>query len=451
MRNRMAGYGLKSESELTRGRGPRTRSVEVLRHVSIAFLPRFEQAIEIPLGCCAMLRSVFALFLLLTSATALWPARADETFLIGVLNDQSGPYADLAGPGSVEVARIAIEDFGGKVLGKPIELLVADHQNKVDVGLAIARQWYDERGVRAIFDITNSGVALAIQDLAKARNRLVIFDSAASSDLSKACSPNGIQWNADNWSNGVALMRLLIAQGLDSFSFITADYAFGVSLESDARDAIVKAGGTVVGGVRSPVNTADFSSYLIAAQASKAKVIVFAIAGADLSNALKQANEFKLAPAQYLATPITYLSDVNAIGLDVAHDLTFMQSWYWDLNDQTRAFAKRFFARRQRMPNDNQVALYSSVRHYLEAVARAGTDEAQAVVKSMREAPIHDIFTDSGTIRADGRVLYDRYLMRVKTPAESKYPWDYLAVVAKIPAADAFRPPGAGGCTLAAP
>ena len=399
-----------------------------------------------------MLRSVFALFLLLTSATALWPARADETFLIGVLNDQSGPYADLAGPGSVEVARIAIEDFGGKVLGKPIELLVADHQNKVDVGLAIARQWYDERGVRAIFDITNSGVALAIQDLAKARNRLVIFDSASSSDLTgKACSPNGIQWNADNWSNGVALMRLLIAKGLDSFSFITADYAFGVSLESDARDAIVKAGGTVVGGVRSPVNTADFSSYLIAAQASKAKVIVFAIAGADLSNALKQANEFKLAPAQYLATPITYLSDVNAIGLDVAHDLTFMQSWYWDLNDQTRAFAKRFFARRQRMPNDNQVALYSSVRHYLEAVARAGTDEAHAVVKSMREARIHDIFTDNGTVRADGRVLYDRYLMRVKTPAESKYPWDYLAVVAKIPAADAFRPPGAGGCTLAAP
>ena len=253
-----------------------------------------------------MLRRIFAFFLLLTSAAALWPARADETFLIGVLNDQSGPYADLAGPASVEIARIAIDDFGGKVLGKPIELLVADHQNEVDVGLAIARQWYDERGVRAIFDIANSGVALAIQDLAKARNRLVIFDSAASSDLTgKACSPNGIQWNADNWSNGAALMRLLITKGLDSFSFITADYAFGVSLELDARYAIVKAGGTVVGGVRSPGNTADFSSYLIAAQASKAKVIVFAIAGADLSNALKQANEFKLAPAQYLATELT--------------------------------------------------------------------------------------------------------------------------------------------------
>jgi len=328
----------------------------------------------------------------------------------------------LAGPGSVEMARMAIEDFGGAVLGKPIELLVADHQNKVDVGLAVARQWYDERGVRAIFDITNSGVALAIQDLAKSRDRLVIFDSASSSDLTgKACSPNGVQWNADNWSNGVALMRLLIREKLDSFFFITADYAFGASLEADARDAIAKAHGTVVGAVRSPLNTADFSSYLIAAQGSKAKVIVFAITGADLSNALKQASEFKLAPSQYLATPITYLSDVNALSLDVAQGLTFMQSWYWDLEDRTREFAKRFYARRGRMPNDNQVALYSSVRHYLEAVAKAGTDETAAVMEAMRAAPIHDVFTDNGTVRADGRVLYDRYLMRVRTPAESRY------------------------------
>ena len=343
------------------------------------------------------------------------------------------------------MARMAIKDFGGSALGKPIELLVADHQNKVDVGLSIARQWYDERGVRAIFDITNSGVALAIQSLTKDRNRLVIFDSASSSDLTgKACSPNGVQWNADNWSNGVALMRLLIQQKLDTFFFVTADYAFGASLEADARDAIAKAGGTVVGAVRSPLNTADFSSYLLDAQASKAKVIVFAITGADLSNALKQASEYNLSPGQYLATPITYLSDVNAIGLNVAHGLTFMQSWYWDLNDETRAFAKRFFASRGRMPNDNQVALYSSMRHYLEAVAKAGTDDAGAVEKAMRDAPIHDIFTDHGVVRADGRVLYDRYLTRVKTPDELKYPWDYLAVVAKIPADQAFRPPGAG-------
>ena len=237
-------------------------------------------------------------------------------------------------------------------------------------------------------------------------------------------------------------------RGLDSFFFITADYAFGASLEADAREAIVKGGGTVVGGVRSPLNTPDYSSFLIAAQASKAKVIVFAITGADLSNALKQAKEYNLTPAQRLATPATYLSDVNAMGLDVAHDLNFMQSWYWDLNDRTRDFAKRFYARRQRMPNDNQVALYSSVRHYLEAVAQTGTDDTSAVAKAMRDAPIHDIFTDSGFVRADGRVLYDRYLMRVKAPAESKYPWDYLEVVTKIPAEQAFRAPGAGGCAL---
>ncbi|MGO9418714.1 ABC transporter substrate-binding protein [Roseiarcus sp.] len=389
---------------------------------------------------------------LLATLGAAMSARAADSFLIGVMNDESGPYADLAGPGSVEMARMAIEDFGGAVLGKPIELLVADHQNKVDVGLAIARQWYDERNARGIFDITNSGVALAIQALAKERNRLVIFDSASSSDLTgKACSPNGIQWNADNWSNGVALMRLLIQQKLDSFFFITADYAFGASLEADARDAIAKAGGTVAGSVRSPLNTADFSSYLLAAQASGAKVVVFAITGADLSNALKQASEFHLAPAQYLATPITYLSDVNALGLDVAHDLTFMQSWYWDLNDDTRAFAKRFFALRGRMPNDNQVALYSAVRHYLEAVAKAGTDDTGAVAEAMRAAPIHDVFTEHGIIRPDGRVLYDRYLMKVKSPDQSKYPWDYLTVVAKIPAAEAFRPPGAAGCPLGAP
>jgi branched-chain amino acid transport system substrate-binding protein len=233
---------------------------------------------------------------LFAALAGLSQAHADDALVVGVMNDQSGPYADLSGPGGVAIARMAIDDFGGTVLGKPIELLAADHQNKVDVGLQIARQWYEEKRVRAIFDINNSGVALALQDLAKARDRIVIFDSASSSDLTgKACSPNGIQWNADNWSNGVALMRLLIAKGHDSFFFITADYAFGASVEADARDAIMHAGGTVVGAVRSPLNTADFSSYLVDAQASKAKVIVFAVAGADLLNALKQASEFHLA------------------------------------------------------------------------------------------------------------------------------------------------------------
>jgi branched-chain amino acid transport system substrate-binding protein len=393
--------------------------------------------------------------LCLMSLLALAPmaqtARADDTtsFTIGIMNDQSGPYADLSGPSSVEAVRMAIEDFGGAVLGKKIELLVADHQNKVDIGMAIGRLWYEERNVRTIFDITNSGVALALQGLAKSHNRLVIFDSASSSDLTgKACSTNSMQWNADNWSNGVSLMRLLVKQKLDTFFFITADYAFGASLEADARAAIAEAGAATVGGVRAPLNTADFSSYLLSAQASKAKVVVLANTGADLSTALKQANEFAIVPAQYIATPITYLSDVNALGLAIGHDLVFMQSWYWDLNDATRAFAKRFYDRTKRMPNDNQAVLYSSVRHYLEAVAKTGTDDAMIVAKAMREAPIHDVFTDNGHIREDGRVVYDRYLMKVKTEAQSKYPWDYLSVVAKIPADQAFRPPGAAGCTL---
>ena len=377
------------------------------------------------------------------------PARAENTFTIGLMNDQSGPYADLSGPTSVEMVKMAIEDFGGEVLGKKIELLVADHQNKVDVGLNIARQWYDARGVEAIFDITNSGVALALVDLAKSRRKLVIFDSASSSDLTgKACSANTFQWNADNWSNGVALMRMLIQEKLDTFFFITADYAFGVSLENDARAAIEKAGGSVLGGVRAPLNTADFSSYLLAAQSSGAKVLVLANTGADLSNSLKQANEFGIAERQYIATPITYLSDVNAAGLTIAHGLTFMQSWYWDLDDSTRAFAKRFFERVKRMPNDNQVALYSSVRHYLEAVQTAGSDDYTNVAAAMREKPIHDIFTADGHLREDGRLTYDRYLVRVKQPADSKYPWDYLEVLAKIPAAEAFRPLGTTNCPL---
>ena len=377
------------------------------------------------------------------------PALADGAFTIGIMNDQSGPYADLAGPGSVQAMKMAVEDFGGAALGKTIEVVVADHQNKVDVGLNIAREWYDTKGVEAIFDITNSAVALALVDLARSRHKLVIFDSASSSDLTgKACSPYTFQWNADNWSNATSLMRLLIQQKLDTFYFLTADYAFGASLERDARAAIAAGGGKVLGAVKAPLNTADFSSYLLSAQASGAKVVVLANTGADLSNALKQAHEFGLTPKQYLATPITYLSDVNSAGLKIAQGLTFMQSWYWDLDDATRAFAARFEKRTGRKPNDNQVALYSSVRHYLEAVKAVGTDDALAVAKAMKSAPIHDVFTADGHVREDGRVTYGRYLMKAKTPRESKGPWDYLSVMAKIPAEQAFRPLGTTGCAM---
>jgi branched-chain amino acid transport system substrate-binding protein len=375
------------------------------------------------------------------------PALADGGFPIGIMNDQSGPYADLAGPGSVQLLKMAVADFGGSVLGKRIDVLVADHQNKVDIGVNIAREWFDARGVEAIFDITNSAVALALVDLARSRHKIVVFDSASSSDLTgKACSPYTFQWNADNWSNATSPMRLLIQRKLDTFFFITADYAFGTSLELDARTAIEAGGGKVLGAVRAPLNTADFSSYLLTAQASGAKVVVLANTGADLSNALKQASEFGLTGSQYLATPITYLSDVNSAGLRIAHGLTFMQSWYWDLSDETRRFAARFETLTGRKPNDNQVALYSSVRHYLEAVRDAGTDDALAVAKAMRAAPIHDVFSAEGHVREDGRVVYDRYLVKAKTPQESTGAWDYLTVIAKIPASDAFRPLGTTGC-----
>jgi branched-chain amino acid transport system substrate-binding protein len=292
-----------------------------------------------------------------------------------------------------------------------------------------------------------TAVALALVDLARSRHKIVVFDSASSSDLTgKACSPYTFQWNADNWSNATSPMRLLIQRKLDTFFFITADYAFGTSLEHDARTAIEAGGGKVLGAVRAPLNTADFSSYLLTAQASGAKVVVLANTGADLSNALKQASEFGLTGSQYLATPITYLSDVNSAGLKIAHGLTFMQSWYWDLSDETRRFAARFETLTGRKPNDNQVALYSSVRHYLEAVRDAGTDDALAVAKAMRAAPIHDVFSAEGHVREDGRVVYDRYLVKAKTPQESTGAWDYLTVIAKIPASDAFRPLGTTGC-----
>ena len=391
-------------------------------------------------------------FCLLLALAAASPASGGDSFVIGVMNDESGPYADLAGPGSVEMARMAIEDFGGKVLGKPIELLVADHQNKVDVGLQIARQWYDERGVTAIFDITNSGVALAIQDLAKARNRLVIFDSASSSDLTgKACSPNGIQWNADNWSNGVALMRLLIREKLDSFFFITADYAFGHALERDTGDAVKAAGGKVLGAVNAPLNTQDFSSFLLQAQASKAKVIGLANAGGDTINSIKQASEFGIvAGGQKLAGLLVFLSDIHSLGLKTAQGLTITSAWYWDKDDASRTFAKRFMARNPTglPPTYIQAGIYTEVAFYLKAIQAAGTDDADKVVAQMRKMKINDFMTKDGWIREDGRVMRDMYLEEVKSPAESKYPFDYLKILATIPADQAFRPLKDGNCPL---
>ncbi len=376
-------------------------------------------------------------------------ARAATPFRIGVLVDESGPYHDIGGPGSAEAARMAAEDFGGTVLGRPIEIVTADHQNKTDIGVAIAREWLGPGGVGMILDMGNSAIALAVQGLVRDANRVAIPVSAVTSDLAgKACSPNSIQWAQNNWSNAVALMRALRTAGKRTFFFITVDYAFGISLEADAATEIKASGGRVVGSVRHPLNTSDFSSYLLAAQSSGADVVVFASAGNDVVTAIEQAAEFGLTPKQTATAPSFYLSDVHAIGLARGQGLVIVQSWYWDLNDASRAWAKRFYARRQRMPNDVQAADYSAVLHYLRGVATAGTMDGRAVIAAMRAAPVRDMFTQDGHIRADNKMVFSRDLMRVKAPAESHAPWDYLSLLATIPADQAFQPMGESGCTL---
>jgi len=395
-----------------------------------------------------MRRVLGALALLLTAATAHAEITGDAV-RIGVLNDQSGPYADLAGPGSVVAAQMAIDDFGGTVGGKPIKLLVADHQNKADIGLSIARQWYGPDHVDMIIDFTNSAIALAVQSLAKDQNKLAIFTSASSSDLTgSACTATSIGWTHNNWSNAVAPIRGLMKQGYDSFFFITADYAFGRSLESDATGEIIKLGGTIKGSVRHPLNTADFSSFLLQAQGSGAKVVMLANAGADLVGSLKQSVEFGISPKQQVTAPIVYLSDVNSMGLKDAQGLLIVQSWYWDTDDKTRAWAKRYFAKMNRMPNDTHVGVYSAITHYLQAIQKAGTADTTPVVAAMKAAPVEDIFTAHGEIQSNNKLVFDRLLMRVKKPEESKYPWDYLEKVATIPAKEAFLAPELTGCPL---
>lgn len=382
-------------------------------------------------------------------AAAPCQAGADAV-TIGVLNDPSGLYADLGGQGSAVAAEIAAEEFGGKVLGKTIKVLRGDHQNKPDVGAQIARKWFDVDGVDMVIDFPNSGVALAVQEIARAKQKIAIYSTAATTALSgAACSPTGFQWTYDTYSNTAGIATALVKQGFDSWYFITVDYAFGASLEADARKAVVAAGGKVVGSVKHPLNTPDFSSFLLQAQSSKAKVVVLANAGADMVNGIKQAEEFGLQQrGQTLVAPVTFITDVHSLGLKVAQGLTFVAGYYWDFNDQTRAFAKKFYERRKAMPTMAQAGVYSGTLHYLKAIAAAGTDDALAVAAKMRELPVRDSFTQSGTVRADGRMVHDMYLVQVKSPAESKAPWDYYKVLATIPASDAFKPLSESDCPL---
>ena len=379
------------------------------------------------------------------------PARADgDSIKIGVLTDESGPYADFAGVWSVEAAKMAVEEFGGKVLGKPIEVIAADHQNKPDLGASIARQWFDRDGVEMITDLTTSSVALAVQDIAKEKGKIDIVVGAATSKLTEeACSPTGFHWTYDTYALGRGTGGALTEQGGKSWFFITADYTFGTALEDDTTKFILAAGGKVLGSVRHPLNTADFSSYLLQAQASRAQVVGLANAGTDATNAIKQAAEFGIAAGgQRLAGLLITLSEVHALGLEASQGLVLTTASYWDQNDTTRDWSQKFFTRTKRMPNMDQSGVYSGVLHYLKAVAAAGTTDGAAVAEKMRAIPVNDAFTKNGKVRIDGLMQHDMYLAEVKKPKDSKRPWDYLKIVQTIPGDQAFQPLAQSACPL---
>jgi branched-chain amino acid transport system substrate-binding protein len=370
---------------------------------------------------------------------------------IGVLNDQSGLYADLGGPGSTLAAKMAIEDFKAKEKGLNVEVVFADHQNKPDVGSQVARRWYDAEGVDAIFDVPNSGVALAINELTKEKGKAFINSGAASSDLTGAkCSPNTVHWTYDTWMLANGTGKAIVKTGGDTWFFLTADYAFGHALERDTEAVVLKNGGKVLGKVRHPLSTQDFSSFLLQAQSSKAKIIGLANAGGDTINSIKQASEFGIVKGgQNLAGLLVFLTDVHGLGLDKAQGLIFTETWYWDMNDANRAWAKRFAAANgNKFPSMVHAGVYAGVLHYLKAVAALKSDDGTKVIAKMKELPTDDPLFGKGNIRQDGRKVHPAYLFEVKKPAESKGPYDYYKLRATIPANEAFRPEADGGCSL---
>ena len=376
---------------------------------------------------------------------------SDGIIKIGVLNDQSGLYADLAGQGSVVAARMAVEDFNAAAKGLKVEVIFADHQNKTDVGSQIARQWYDAEKVDLILDVPNSGIALAVNQIAREKKKALVISSAASSDLTgKACSPNTIHWTYDTWALANGTGNAVVKTGGDSWFFITADYAFGHALERDVEAVVLRNGGKVLGKVRHPLSTQDFSSFLLQAQASKAKIVGLANAGADVTNSIKQGAEFGIVKGgQNFAGLLVFITDVHALGLEKAQGLIFTETFYWDMNEKTRAFAKRFAERNRGIhPTMIHAGAYAGTLHYLKAVEALKSDDGTRAIAKMKEMPTDDPLFGKGVIRADGRKIHPAYLFEVKKPAESKYPWDYYKVRATIPANEAFRPIDQGDCPL---
>jgi branched-chain amino acid transport system substrate-binding protein len=397
------------------------------------------------------LKAVAAAALLALGAGTASAQISGNVVKIGILSDMSSLYADIGGPGSVIAAKMAAEDFKAKEKGITVEVVSGDHQNKPDVGSQIANRWYDTEGVDVIVDTPNSGVALAVNQITRDKKKLFLNSGAASSDLTgKACSPNTIHWTYDTWMLANGTGGAIVKTGGNTWYFMTSDYAFGHALERDTSEVVKKAGGQVVGAVRHPLNNQDFSSFLLQAQASKAKIIGLANAGGDTVNSIKQAAEFGIVKGgQQLAGLLVFLSDVHGIGLDKAQGLILTETFYWDLNDQTRAFAKRFAAQSGgKYPTMVQAGVYSAVLHYLKAVEALKSDDGTKVAEQMKKTPTDDPLFGKGTIRADGRKIHPAYLFEVKKPSESKGPYDYYKVRATIPAEQAFRPLAEGGCSL---
>ena len=374
---------------------------------------------------------------------------SDDVVKIGVLTDMSSLYADATGKGSVAAVQMAVEDYGGKVKGKPVEVIYADHQNKPDIGVSIARNWYDNDKVDAIFDVPTSSVALPVSALTREKNKININSGGGSSDITGvACSPNTVHYTYDTYALSNVAGKAMVKRGEDTWFFITADYAFGMALERDAANVVKDNGGKVLGDVRHPLNNSDFSSFLLQAQASKAKVVALANAGGDTTNALKQAAEFGITPGQKMIALLQQITDTHSLGIKATQGLIVTDGFYWDMNDETRAFSKRFFARVGHMPTMIQAGLYSATMHYLKAIEAVGTDEAPKVMAQMRATPINDFFAKNGKIRIDGRMVHDMYLFEVKKPEESKGEWDLYKLVATVPGDEAFRPLDKGGCPL---
>lgn len=393
---------------------------------------------------------IASMAIVLASSTAVLAEPSDGKVKIGILNDQSGVYADFGGKFSYEAARMAVEDYGGKVLGVPVEVVTADHQNKADIASNIARQWYDTEQVDTIMELTTSSVGLAVQALSNEKKKITINTGAASTELTgKQCTPYGFHWAYDTYALAVGTGGAMVEQGGDSWFFLTADYAFGYSLEENTSNFVKEKGGKVLGSVRHPLATTDYSSFLLQAQSSGAKVIGLANAGMDTQNAIKQAAEFGIvAGGQRLAALLFTLAEVHGIGLEAAQGLTLTEAFYWNRDDESRAFGKRFFERTGAMPNMVHAGTYSAVTSYLKAIEAAGTDETEAVAAKLHELPINDVFAKNGKVGPNGRMIHDVYLMEVKKPGESDIPWDYYKVLATIPGDKAFKDPAQSGCPL---